>query len=279
MEATLRVGDVVLAEKLSCRLQLPYEVDDLVLFSPPRALQELVQSAGGKPLGSRDLFVKRVAAVAGDEVSLLPDGNVAVNGVPRQRSPMACVEEQRAARPGGRSGAGAAAAMDEGAKPEARVIPDGSLVRNEGEAIERPIEPGPLYGPLALAPCLCHNLYNRLLDSRRVCVVRPLPCAHLARPVCPRRLPRALHRQPELGAAAREECGCAARATRLASRAAGRHRRHRPCVTMCTTINERATTSTKTILWHYDWFARTGYRTRDCALSIRYTSLRSVSMC
>jgi signal peptidase I len=94
MESTLRVGDVVIAEKLSLRLGLEPEVGDLVLFNPPSRLQQLVKEAGGKPPGSRDLFIKRVAAVGGDSVELLPTGDVAVNGIGRLAPPLACAPEQ-----------------------------------------------------------------------------------------------------------------------------------------------------------------------------------------
>ena len=54
---------------------LPYERGDLVLFSPPAELQRKVREAGGN-LGSRDLFVKRVAALGGDTVELTPQVEV-----------------------------------------------------------------------------------------------------------------------------------------------------------------------------------------------------------
>ena len=54
-------------------LRLPLEEDDLVLFSPPAELRRKVAQAGGS-IGDRDLFVKRVAAVGGDTVELLPTG-------------------------------------------------------------------------------------------------------------------------------------------------------------------------------------------------------------
>ena len=113
MEATLRVGDVVLAEKVSRLVSLPYEVGDLVLFSPPPNLLQIVEESGGAKLGPRDLFVKRVAALAGDTVELLPDGNVAVNGVPRKAPPLQCDE---------------AAGTQKGSSAEvSRVIPDGQV--------------------------------------------------------------------------------------------------------------------------------------------------------
>ena len=91
MEGTLRVGDVVLAEKASRLLSLPYEAGDLVLFSPPPGLTQLVSESGGR-LDARDLFVKRIAAVGGDTVELLPSGGIAVNGVARAPAPLACEE-------------------------------------------------------------------------------------------------------------------------------------------------------------------------------------------
>ena len=94
MEATLRIGDVVFAEKASRWLARDtLEVGDLVLFRAPPGLQKLVAEAGGRPIGSRDLFVKRVAAVAGDVVELLDDGGVAVNGKPRTLPPNACSDD------------------------------------------------------------------------------------------------------------------------------------------------------------------------------------------
>ena len=70
-------------------MRLPIQSGDLVLFSPPARLQQLVGEAGGK-LGSRDLFVKRVAAVGGDTVELQRGGGVTVNGVPRTPAPRQC---------------------------------------------------------------------------------------------------------------------------------------------------------------------------------------------
>ena len=131
MEATLRVGDVVLAERLSRLAQLPFEPGDLVLFSPPETLQKKVRDAGGS-LGSRDLFVKRVAAVGGDVVELLPSGGIAVNGQPRTPPPLACEGEGdgRNGRDGGAplpSGGAPPPSGDEAPALKSRVIPSGSL--------------------------------------------------------------------------------------------------------------------------------------------------------
>ena len=116
MEATLSVGDVVLAEKVSRLAKLPYEVGDLVLFTPPAGLRRIVDEAGGRPLGARDLFVKRVAALGGDTVELLPGGAIARNGVPREAPPLQCGEE----------GAVAPQRDDRGAAVS-RVIPKGQV--------------------------------------------------------------------------------------------------------------------------------------------------------
>ena len=90
MDSTLKVGDVVLAEKLSSILRLPLVRGDLVFFEPPDRLAAIVADSGVR-LGGRDRFVKRVAAVAGDVVQLDQSGRgVLVNGEPRMRPTLAC---------------------------------------------------------------------------------------------------------------------------------------------------------------------------------------------
>ena len=82
MDETLQVGDLVVAEKLSSVLKFPLERGDIIFFEPPQELEDIVAADGGR-LGPRDRFVKRVAAIAGDEVTLGEDGRtVSVNGVP-----------------------------------------------------------------------------------------------------------------------------------------------------------------------------------------------------
>lgn len=51
--------------------------DDIVFFNPPPALREVVAAAGGT-LNTRDLFVKRIAGLPGDTVSVSSDGTVDV---------------------------------------------------------------------------------------------------------------------------------------------------------------------------------------------------------
>jgi len=83
MDPTMQVGDVLLVDKVSSRIPLGKSsrnrAGDIVLFSPPSELQQIVSRNGGN-LSSRDLFVKRVAAVPGDKVTVFKDGKVEVNG-------------------------------------------------------------------------------------------------------------------------------------------------------------------------------------------------------
>ena len=93
MDQTLKVGDVVLAEKVSSLLRLPLERGDVVFFEPPDELVSIVADQGTR-LGSRDRFVKRVAAVAGDVVQLDESGRgVVINGVKRERPALACADQ------------------------------------------------------------------------------------------------------------------------------------------------------------------------------------------
>jgi signal peptidase I len=83
MEPTLIIGDLVLAQKRGFAHAIGRRglaKGQLVLFTPPLELRRRVEAAGGR-VGDRDMFVKRVAAVAGDEVSVDALGVVAVNGV------------------------------------------------------------------------------------------------------------------------------------------------------------------------------------------------------
>jgi signal peptidase I len=78
MDPTLQVGDVLLVDKVSPRLIRQQKVNDIILFSPPNRLQEIVAKSGGT-LNSRDLFVKRIAAAPGDRVTVEANGEVTIN--------------------------------------------------------------------------------------------------------------------------------------------------------------------------------------------------------
>jgi type IV secretory pathway protease TraF len=65
-------GDVMLIQKVTRSAGL--HTNDIVFFTPPTALQEAVAAAGGS-LRSSDLFVKRIAALPGNSVTVTPTGN------------------------------------------------------------------------------------------------------------------------------------------------------------------------------------------------------------
>lgn len=77
MDPTLAVGDVLLVEKISplwrksnnAPNSFGYQVGGVVLFEPPQELRDVVMRSGGQ-IRSRDLFVKRIAAKAGDSVTV-----------------------------------------------------------------------------------------------------------------------------------------------------------------------------------------------------------------
>mmetsp|Transcript_27914 Transcript_27914/g.43337 ORF Transcript_27914/g.43337 Transcript_27914/m.43337 type:complete len:607 (-) Transcript_27914:319-2139(-) len=82
MEPNLKVGDVLLVEKVSSKLSGAslLKKGDVVLFPAPSRLQDVIVSSGGKRINDRDLFVKRIAATAGDVVQVEASGSVQING-------------------------------------------------------------------------------------------------------------------------------------------------------------------------------------------------------
>lgn len=86
MDPTLKVGDVLVVEKVSPRIRKGNNhKGDVVLFHPPSQLQQIVSASGGR-VTDRDLFVKRVAAESGDVVNVDVFGNVEINGqLPKDR--------------------------------------------------------------------------------------------------------------------------------------------------------------------------------------------------
>lgn len=99
MAPTLKAGDALLVEKVSLRKKPPRR-GEIVLFRPPQKLQSMMQldhyhngKLGGERIRGRGnvLFVKRVAAVGGDEIELR-GMEVRVNGVVVDRAVAGCVE-------------------------------------------------------------------------------------------------------------------------------------------------------------------------------------------
>jgi signal peptidase I len=82
MDPTLQVGDVLLVEKVTPRLlKRNNHPGDIVLFHPPRKLQDIVAASGGR-INDRDLFIKRVLAKPGDVVNVKANGDITLNGQP-----------------------------------------------------------------------------------------------------------------------------------------------------------------------------------------------------
>jgi len=77
MSPTLARGDAIVVNKLTSTGD-SIKVGDVVFFSAPPALQNLVIASGEPPIPPRTLLVKRVAAVAGDRVAFR-DGTVRIN--------------------------------------------------------------------------------------------------------------------------------------------------------------------------------------------------------
>jgi signal peptidase I len=80
MDPTLQKGDVILVEKVSPNLPLlsSYQRNSVIFFRPPSQLQDLVTRTGGR-IADRDLFVKRIAGVPGDQIKVDRDGSVTLN--------------------------------------------------------------------------------------------------------------------------------------------------------------------------------------------------------
>ena len=93
MDPTLKIGDVLLVEKVTPRiLKGNNHKGDVVLFHPPSRLREIVSANGGH-ITDRDLFVKRVAAETGDVVTVDAPGHVQVQGESQQSRRDICEAE------------------------------------------------------------------------------------------------------------------------------------------------------------------------------------------
>lgn len=85
MVPTVLPGDVLLVEKVSPRFGVAPSSGDLVYFRPPARLQAIAAERGdGSAAASalRPLYLKRVAATAGERVSVGARGETRVDGAP-----------------------------------------------------------------------------------------------------------------------------------------------------------------------------------------------------
>lgn len=85
MEPTIAPRDVLLVEKVTPRLGAPPPRGGLVFFSPPAGLRAIVaerEGAAGEGARAGRLYVKRVAALPGDRVSVDAGGQARVGGAP-----------------------------------------------------------------------------------------------------------------------------------------------------------------------------------------------------
>lgn len=195
MDQTLKVGDVVLAEKVSSLLRLPLERGDVVFFEPPDELASIVADQGTR-IRSRDLFVKRVAAVAGDVVQLDESGRgVVINGVKRERPALACADQPPT--PSGRRLAPTptpAAALQPQAAPEVlgrvqQLLDEGRIEQGEAAALLREVarpereraegaaEAALSRGGMRIASAGTPNIYgeSRAVDPEQIGVARVIP--------------------------------------------------------------------------------------------------------
>jgi signal peptidase I len=94
MDPTLQIGDFLLVDKVTPRLPMigKRHEGDIVLFHPPEKLREIVARSGGR-ISERDLFVKRIAGVPGDTLSVEKSGAVRINGqTPKVRRDLCTAE-------------------------------------------------------------------------------------------------------------------------------------------------------------------------------------------
>lgn len=92
MDPTLQVKNVLVVEKVSPKLWSSENVGDVVLFTPPPQLREIVSSSGGR-IANRDLFVKRIAAGPGDVVAVQSSGAITINGAAPKENRNLCAAE------------------------------------------------------------------------------------------------------------------------------------------------------------------------------------------
>ena len=78
MYPTFEVGDQLAVEKVTKRLK-PFYRNEVVVFNPPRAFQEIMEQNYGNPGKGKEALIKRIVAVHGDSVEV-KQGKLFING-------------------------------------------------------------------------------------------------------------------------------------------------------------------------------------------------------
>lgn len=78
MYPTFEVGDQLAVEKVTKRIK-PFYRNEVVVFNPPRAFQEIMEQQYGNPTRGKEALIKRIVAVEGDKVEV-KKGKLFVNG-------------------------------------------------------------------------------------------------------------------------------------------------------------------------------------------------------
>lgn len=150
MQPALEVGDRLLVEKVSDKLGLPHKRGEMIIFYPPdkeapsaRDNKSLVSTLGrltGLPIFPNQMvYVKRVIGLPGDEVRIIKDTGVSINGKLLDESTYISVPGQRdldtMSDIGGRNIWGERIQPYAGSH-EKIVVPDGQLFVLSDERIE-----------------------------------------------------------------------------------------------------------------------------------------------
>lgn len=78
MYPTFEVGDQLAVEKVTKRIKPLYR-NEVVVFNPPRAFQEIMEQNYGNPGKGKEALIKRIVAVHGDSVEV-KQGKLFING-------------------------------------------------------------------------------------------------------------------------------------------------------------------------------------------------------
>lgn len=78
MYPTFEVGDQLAVEKVTKRIKPLYR-NEVVVFNPPQAFQDIVDGQYGDSARSREALIKRIVAVPGDKVEV-KNGKLYING-------------------------------------------------------------------------------------------------------------------------------------------------------------------------------------------------------